>query len=181
MNTETAVFGGGCFWCTEAIFKELKGVHAVTPGYAGGSMDNPGYEDVSTGRTGHAEVVKIEFDPAVVSYRQLLEVFWNTHNPTTPDRQGNDTGSQYRSLILYTSARQKEEAESSLREEEASGKWENPVVTRIEASKEFYPAEDYHRDYYAKNTGAPYCRLVISPKLAHLRQKYGRLLGTRAP
>lgn len=181
MNTETAVFGGGCFWCTEAIFKELKGVHAVTPGYAGGSMDNPGYEDVSTGRTGHAEVVKIEFDPAVVSYRQLLEVFWNTHNPTTPDRQGNDTGSQYRSLILYTSARQKEEAESSLREEEASGKWENPVVTRIEPSKEFYPAEDYHRDYYAKNTGAPYCRLVISPKLAHLRQKYGRMLGTRAP
>lgn len=181
MNTETAVFGGGCFWCTEAIFKELKGVHAVTPGYAGGSMDNPGYEDVSTGRTGHAEVVRIEFDPAVVSYRQLLEVFWNTHNPTTPNRQGNDTGSQYRSLILYTSARQKEEAESSLREEEASGKWENPVVTRIEPSKEFYPAEDYHRDYYAKNTGAPYCRLVISPKLAHLRQKYGRMLGTRAP
>lgn len=171
-KTETAIFGTGCFWCSEAIFKQLRGVAAVTPGYAGGSTPNPTYEQVCSGVTGHAEVARIEFDPAIISYAELLQVFWNVHDPTSLNRQGNDVGTQYRSTILTTSARQKEQAEKSMQEIEKSGQFNQPMVTIIEPLTDFYPAEDYHRDYYALHQSQPYCRIVISPKLQHLRQQF---------
>jgi len=171
-KTETAVFGTGCFWCSEAIFKQLSGVVAVMPGYAGGRTPNPTYEQVCSGATGHAEVARIEFDPAIIPYAELLQVFWHVHDPTSLNRQGNDVGTQYRSIILTTSARQKEEAEKSLKEMEQSGQFKEPIVTTIEPLTDFYPAEDYHRDYYALHQSQPYCRLIISPKLQHLRQQF---------
>lgn len=170
-TSETAVFGTGCFWCSEAIFKQLRGVTAVMPGYAGGNTPNPSYEQVCSGISGHAEVARIEFDPAEITFAELLEVFWQAHDPTSLNRQGNDVGTQYRSIILTTSERQKEEAERSRKEMEQSGQFSQPIVTAIEALKDFYPAEDYHRDYYALHQSQPYCRLVISPKLQHLRQE----------
>ena len=171
-KTETTVFGTGCFWCSEAIFKQLRGVVAVTPGYAGGSTPNPTYEQVCSGVTGHAEVARIEFDPAIISYPELVQVFWHVHDPTSLNRQGNDVGTQYRSIILTTSAPQKEQAEKSLQEIEKSGQFNQPIVTIIEPLTDFYPAEDYHRDYYALHQSQPYCRIVISPKLQHLRQQF---------
>lgn len=174
-----AVFGGGCFWCTEALFKNLKGVTSVTPGYAGGSVKNPSYDEVCMGNTGHAEVIKIEFDSSVIPYHDLVEIFMNTHNPTTPDRQGNDVGTQYRSIILYTDEIQKQTAEqviTSLENEKAFGG--RKIVTEIKPFTEFYEAEQYHKDYYAKNKDQPYCQLIISPKLQHLREKYSNKLKT---
>ncbi len=171
-KTETAVFGTGCFWCSEAIFKQLRGVKAVMPGYAGGTTPNPTYEQVCSGATGHAEVAQIEFDPAIIPYTELLQVFWHVHDPTSLNRQGNDVGTQYRSIILTTSERQKEEAEKSLKEIEKSGQFKQPIVTTIEALTEYYPAEEYHRDYYALHQSQPYCRIIISPKLQHLRQEF---------
>ena len=171
-KTEIAIFGTGCFWCSEAIFKELRGVTAVTPGYAGGIIPNPTYEQVCTGKTGHAEVAQIEFDPGVIPYEDLLEVFWNVHDPTSLNRQGNDVGTQYRSIILTTSQAQKVKAEKSLKELQNSHQFEQLVVTVIAPLSHFYPAENYHRDYYANHPDQTYCRLVISPKLLHLRQKY---------
>jgi peptide-methionine (S)-S-oxide reductase len=168
-KTETVVFGGGCFWCTEAIFQMLRGVISVTPGYAGGKIPDPTYELVSSGGTGHAEVVKIDFDPEIIPYRDLLDIFLHTHDPTTPDRQGADVGTQYRSLILYTTDTQKKMAENAL---------DKSMVTEIKPLENFYPAEDYHRNYYANHQTAPYCQLIISPKLKHLREKYSTRLNT---
>jgi peptide-methionine (S)-S-oxide reductase len=169
--TEQAVFGGGCFWCLEAVFERVPGVLSVTSGYAGGTTANPTYEQVCSGTTGHAEVVEIDFDPRQITYEQLLEVFWEAHDPTTIDRQGPDVGSQYRSIILYRNEAQKVAAEKSRSALNASGKYQNPVVTEIQPLKVFYKAEAYHQDYFRKHPNAPYCALVISPKLKKLHFK----------
>lgn len=172
MKTEIAVFGGGCFWCTEAIFLMLNGVVLVKPGYAGGDSLYSDYESVSTGETGHAEVIKIEFDPSVITYHDLLDVFFHTHNPTTMNQQGADTGTQYRSIILYTSEEQRQAAENFISALENSGEFKDFIVTEVEPLHEFYEAEDYHHNYFTKNIDAPYCRVVISPKLTKLREKF---------
>jgi peptide-methionine (S)-S-oxide reductase len=179
-NLSTAVFGGGCFWCTEAIFQELKGVTAVMSGYAGGAMPRPTYEDVSGGRTGHAEVIRVTFDPAVVSYRDLLEVFFTTHDPTTLNRQGNDVGTQYRSIVLYADEAQKREAEAIMAELKASGAFGGrEIVTELKPLEAFHEAETYHRDYYKNNRDEnPYCQVVIDPKLKKFREKFRSLLKT---
>lgn len=175
-NHEVAVFGGGCFWCTEAVFDELNGVISVMPGYAGGSLKNPTYDDVCDGRTGHAEAIRIEFDPSAISYRDLLTVFFATHDPTTPNRQGNDVGTQYRSIVLYASAEQKKQAEGLIRELNDSSVFGKPVVTEVKPLGEFYEAEDYHRKYYANNSYQPYCQFIISPKLQKLHKQFAELL-----
>jgi peptide-methionine (S)-S-oxide reductase len=175
-KNEVAVFGGGCFWCTEAIFQQLKGVVSVSPGYAGGHKLNPTYNEVSTGMTGHAEVTKIEFDPSIIPYEDLLEIFMHLHDPTTLNRQGYDVGSQYRSIILYTNEQQKKIAEKVLLALNASKEFKRPIVTEIKPLEKFYEAEDYHKNYYANNMDKPYCQLIISPKLTHLRQKYSAKL-----
>jgi len=173
---ETAVFGGGCFWCTEAIFQSLKGVDKVTPGYAGGEKTNPSYEEVCSGTTGHAEVVKVEFNPREITFEDLLEVFFNLHNPTTKDQQGADMGTQYRSIILYTSSQQKEVAENYIQKITKENKFSNPIVTELKPITEFYPAESYHQDYFTVHQGAPYCEVVISPKLEKLKEKFSKLV-----
>jgi len=160
---ELATFGGGCFWCIEAVFKRQVGVKSVTSGYAGGTKKNPTYEQVCTGRTGHAEVVQIEYDPRTISYEALLDLFWKAHNPTTPNRQGSDIGTQYRSIILYHTDEQKEKALRS--KEQASRMFSDPIMTEIVPLGEFYRAEEYHQDYYEKNPYAGYCAVVIRPKL----------------
>jgi len=166
---EIAVLGGGCFWCTEAVFKRVKGVIKVEPGYSGGWMENPTYEDVCTGETGHAEVVRIIFDPEVISYRELLKIFFTIHDPTTLNRQGSDIGPQYRSIILYLNEEQKKIAEEEIKE--AQKIYKKPIVTELKEFKAFYPAEDYHKDFYDKNPYYPYCVFVIEPKLLKL-EKY---------
>ncbi len=168
-HTETATLGGGCFWCTEAIFQMVPGVKSVASGYAGGTTENPTYKQVCTGETGHAEVIQIEFDPAVVSYDKLLETFWEAHDPTTLNRQGHDTGTQYRSIILYNSEAQKVAAEKS--KAEAQKRLGKPVVTEIVPLKKFYKAEGYHQDYYRANPNQPYCRFVIQPKVEKFEKK----------
>lgn len=173
---DMAVFGGGCFWCTEAVFKNLRGVRSVTPGYAGGHTTNPFYEKVLRGGTGHAEAVKIMFDPAQIRYTDLLTVFFGTHDPTTRNRQGNDIGPQYRSLILYASAAQKEEAERYIRELQPHAP--RPIVTEVLPLENFYEAEEHHRDYFARNGTQPYCEFVIAPKIEKLRKDFGDLLKT---
>ncbi|MBI3061735.1 MAG: peptide-methionine (S)-S-oxide reductase MsrA [Deltaproteobacteria bacterium] len=178
-NHEVAVFGGGCFWCTEAVFDELNGVISVMPGYAGGSLKNPTYDDVCDGRTGHAEAIRIEFDPSAISYRDLLTVFFATHDPTTPNRQGNDVGTQYRSIVLYASEEQKKQAEGLIRELNDSSVFGKPVVTEVRPLGEFYEAEDYHRKYYANNSYQPYCQSIISPKLQKLHKQFAELLKSR--
>lgn len=170
--TETVVFGGGCFWCTEAVFSQLKGVVKVTPGYAGGTTSNPTYESVSTATTGHAEVVKIEFDPSQISFSQLLEVFWHVHDPTSVDRQGNDVGSQYRSIILTTTPEQLQQAEDSKAALQSSGEYDSPLVTTIAPLAMFYPAEAYHQQFWENNPNHAYCRVVINPKLRKLLSSY---------
>jgi peptide-methionine (S)-S-oxide reductase len=174
MKTEIAIFGGGCFWCTEAIYQELKGVVTVKPGYAGGTTPNPTYEQVCTGKTGHAEGIQVEFDPEVISYKTLLTVFFGTHDPTTLNRQGGDTGTQYRSIILYTTPEQKTEAEDFIKN--AQNDLEDPIVTEVKPFNIFYVAEDYHQNYYAKNVLQPYCQFVIDPKLSKLKEKFRELL-----
>ncbi len=177
---ETAVFGGGCFWCTEAVFKMLRGVISVMPGYAGGhpSADgqSPSYEDVCSGTTGHAEVIKIEFDPTKVSFNNLLTVFFATHDSTTLNRQGADVGTQYRSIILYTNEEQKKEAEQFIHEIDTSHSEGGSVVTEIKPLDKFYPAEAYHLDYYRKNPQNPYCQVIINPKLQKVQEKFAALL-----
>jgi len=168
-KTDLATFGGGCFWCTEAIFEKFKGVKAVTSGYAGGKKPNPTYREVCTGATGHAEVIQVEYDPAVISYDQLLEIFWEAHDPTTMNRQGADEGTQYRSVILYHNEAQKKAAENS--KKLAAAHFDRPITTEIVPLTVFYPAEDYHQDYFRKNPNAPYCAHVISPKLQKLEKK----------
>ena len=171
-DREIATLGGGCFWCTEAVFTELKGVEKVESGYSGGAVPNPTYEQVCTGKTGHAEVIQITFDPKVISYREILQVFFSTHDPTTPNRQGADVGPQYRSVIFYHNEEQKETAEQVIREVNETGIWSKPVVTELEPFKAFYKAEDYHHEYYKRNPEQAYCRVVISPKLSKFRKQY---------
>ena len=170
---QKAVFAGGCFWCTEAIFKRLKGVLSVLPGYSGGEVESPSYEQVSSGTTGHAEAIQIEFDPKVVAFQKLLEVFFYIHDPTTPNQQGNDIGEQYRSAIFYHSAKQKSEAEKFVAKLESEKVYPRPVVTTIEPFNNFFIAEDYHKNYFEKNKDAPYCNYVISPKIKKLLEKFG--------
>ena len=172
-----AVFGGGCFWCTEAVFRSLKGVMDVTPGYAGGTKKNPTYERVSNGESDHAEVIRIMFDPALISYADLLAVFFATHDPTTLNRQGNDVGPQYRSVVLYADEGQKAAAEKIIAELNASSEAGGKIVTRVEPLGEFYEAEDYHKDYYRKNANAPYCEIVINPKLEKAKRRFADLLA----
>ena len=169
---ETATLGGGCFWCFEPIFEALNGVHRVSVGYAGGELAEPTYQQVGGGRTGHAEVVQIEFDPQVISYREILEVFFSVHDPTTPNRQGADIGTQYRSLVLYHSPEQQETAVALIRELQTAGTGGSPIVTQVQPFRAFYLGEDYHQDYYEKNSSAGYCRIVIDPKLAKFRKRY---------
>jgi len=179
-KSEVAVFGGGCFWCTEAVFDELRGVISVMPGYAGGSVKNPGYEQVCIGLTGHAEVIRIEFDPGQITYRDLLTVFFATHDPTTLNRQGNDVGTQYRSIILYASDEQKREAEKFIKELNDSLSYGKPVVTEVKPLGEFHEAEGYHRKYYENNPYQPYCQVIISPKLDKLHKQVTELLKSHS-
>ena len=162
---ETATLGGGCFWCTEAVYKELKGVTDVKPGYSGGHVKNPSYREVCTGNTGHAEVVQIIFDPSIISFSDILEVFFKTHDPTTLNRQGNDVGTQYRSVVFYHNENQKEVAEKVIQLFEKEKIYKKPIVTQVEPFIAFYEAEDYHHDYYERNKNQPYCQIVITPKL----------------
>lgn len=171
-KTETATLAAGCFWCTEAIFQRLKGVESVTSGYAGGEKDKPSYEAVSMGTTGHAEAIQITFDPAVISYNTLLEVFWKTHNPTTPNQQGQDIGTQYRSVIFYHTDEQRQLAEASRAAMEKNNTYEDDVVTDIVPFTTFYKAEDYHQNFYASNPQNRYCQLVIDPKIAKLSRDF---------
>jgi len=165
-----AIFGGGCFWCAEAVFKMVRGIMSITPGYAGGTTEHPNYEQVCTGKTGHAEVVDIEYDPSVISYQELLAIFFEMHNPTTVDRQGTDKGSQYRSIILYTSLEQKKIAKEFISVREA--KLQKPIVTDIRPLTHFYPAEEYHHNHYEKNPKEPYCTFVIDPKLRKVQESF---------
>ena len=169
---ETATLGGGCFWCLEAVYDELKGVEEVVSGYAGGAVANPSYEQVCSGRTGHAEVVQVTFDPRVISYQEPLEDFFTIHDPTTPNRQGHDIGPQYRSIILYHSPEQRAAAAETLARLEAAGIWDAPIVTEIEPLTAFYPAEEYHRDYFMRNPEQAYCQVVIAPKVLKARKEF---------
>lgn len=171
-NLATATFGNGCFWCTEAIFQQLKGVETVLPGYTGGTVKNPSYKEVCTGTTGHAEAIQITYDPAVISYRELLDVFFYTHDPTTLNRQGADVGTQYRSAIFFHDEEQKKDAETIIAQLTAEGVYPDPIVTEISAIGVFYQAEDYHRNYYNNNKNQGYCRAVINPKLDKFMKKY---------
>lgn len=174
-GSTVATLAGGCFWCLEAVYDELKGVKRVVSGYAGGAVPNPTYEQVCTGNTGHAEVVQIEYDPAIVSYRDLLEIFFTIHNPTTLNRQGADVGTQYRSAIFYHDENQKQVAEEIIAELEDEGAFSDPIVTEVSALDTFYPAEEYHQDYYANNPTQPYCMVVVAPKLAKFRKKFAEM------
>ena len=178
--TEVAILGGGCFWCLEAVFDELAGVQAVESGYAGGRSADPGYDDVCSGRTGHAEVVRITFDPAVLSFRDLLTVFFTIHDPTTRDRQGNDVGTQYRSVILCQSREQRATAESVIAGIEAAQLWKDPIVTELAVASPFYMAEGGHQEYFARNGGQPYCALVVAPKVAKFRKQFTERLKYKA-
>jgi len=174
MATNSAVFGGGCFWCTEAAFQRIKGVTGVVPGYAGGNVQQPSYERVTTGTSGHAEVVRITFDPDVVSYKDLLKVFFAIHDPTTPNRQGNDIGPQYRSIILFVDDQQRQEAESFVAE--INPDFDNRIVTELEPLTAFYEAEEYHHNYFNRNPNAGYCQVIISPKVSKLRKDFAQFL-----
>lgn len=169
---DTATFGEGCFWCTEAVFERIKGVKSVESGYAGGEVENPTYEQVSTGTTGHAEVSQITYDPDVISYKELLKIFFKTHDPTQLNRQGNDVGPQYRSAIFYHNEKQKELAEQAKNELDQAGVYDKKIVTEISPIKNYHKAEDYHQDYYAKNPNAGYCAFVISPKIEKLEKVF---------
>ena len=171
-SLEQATLGGGCFWCVEAVFAELQGVVKAESGYAGGQVANPTYKQVCNGNTGHAEVVQVTFDPTVVSYREILEIFFSVHDPTTLNRQGADTGTQYRSVIFYHSPEQKATAEQLMRELSDEKIWNDPIVTELASAPEFYKAEEYHQNYYSDNPFQPYCMVVISPKLSKFRKKY---------
>lgn len=172
MTTQVATLAGGCFWCLEAVFEQLRGVTKVMSGYTGGHVTNPSYEAVCTGTTGHAEVTQVTFDPHQISFRDLLGVFFSIHDPTTLDRQGGDAGTQYRSAIFYHDEEQRRAAEEFVRELEAEHVFDDPIVTKLEPLKAFYPAEEYHREYYRRNPNQAYCRAVIAPKVAKLRSKY---------
>ena len=181
-KTDTATFGTGCFWCTEAVFQELKGVLKVTSGYSGGTVKNPSYEEVCSGTTGHAECLQIIYDPKMISFDELLEVFWEAHDPTTLNRQGNDVGTQYRSVIFYHDAEQKKKAEEYKVKLDKSGAYDNPIVTEITPFSRFYAAEDYHQDYYRLHGSQPYCTFVIRPKVEKFEKVFkNKLKTTSAP
>ncbi|NTU79869.1 MAG: peptide-methionine (S)-S-oxide reductase MsrA [Chloroflexales bacterium] len=173
---EVATLGGGCFWCLEAVFDQLDGVTDVVSGYAGGHVDNPTYKQVCDGSTGHAEVVQVSFDPARISFRQVLEVFFSIHDPTTLNRQGNDVGTQYRSAIFYHSPEQQQIASELIGELQAQGAWPRPIVTEVTAAGRFYPAEDYHQEYFAHNGRQPYCQMVVAPKVTKFRKQFAAKL-----
>ncbi|SMO58364.1 peptide-methionine (S)-S-oxide reductase [Fodinibius sediminis] len=177
---QEATLGAGCFWCVEAIFEEVKGIKSVVAGYAGGQKKDPTYREVSSGTTGHAEVTRIVYDPSVVSFEQLLDVFWHTHNPTTKNRQGADVGPQYRSVIFYHNEEQKEIAEQSMEKTDQSGLWDDPIVTEIEPLTNYSEAENYHQNYYANNPNAGYCTVVIAPKLKKFRKEFSHMLKESA-
>ena len=170
-KSEIATLGGGCFWCVEAVFQRIKGVISVKPGYAGGNVKNPTYKQICTGNTGHAEVAKIEFDPSKITYSQILNVFWQSHDPTTLNRQGNDVGTQYRSVIFFHDESQREIAEKSKIDADKSGYWDNEIVTEVTLLNNYYDAEDYHDNYYNNNPNQPYCLFVIKPKLDKLEKQ----------
>lgn len=176
MNTnnkyETATFGTGCFWCTETIFEKLKGVESAVSGYSGGTKENPTYKEVCTGNTGHAEVIQVTFDPSIISFKDLLEVFWKTHDPTTLNRQGEDVGTQYRSVIFYHNDEQKKVAEEYKTKLESAKVFKDPIVTEITKFKNFFPAENYHQDYYEQNKSQPYCSFVITPKVEKFKKVF---------
>ena len=172
MNFEVTILGGGCFWCIEAVFAELEGVQAAVSGYSGGKTGNPTYEQICTGRTGHAEVVQLTFDPDIISFKEILEIFFTTHDPTTLNRQGNDSGTQYRSVIFHHSEKQKNEARELISELNDTGKWSNPIVTELSLFEKFYEAETYHQNYFKLNTSKPYCKVVIEPKVDKFRKLY---------
>lgn len=176
MQTEIAVLGGGCFWCTEAIYQELRGIISVEPGYAGGHIPNPTYEQVSAGDSGHVEVIRIEFDPSQITYQDLLEIFFSTHNPTTPNQQGNDSGPQYQSTIFYTNESQHAEAQQIIKDLTAEEVFDRPISTDVKKLDAYYKAEDYHHNYYKNNPTAGYCQAIITPKLQKFREKYAQLL-----
>jgi peptide-methionine (S)-S-oxide reductase len=171
-TTEVATLGGGCFWCTEAVFLELKGVEKVESGYSGGTVENPSYERVCDGATGHAEVVQVTFNPEVLSYRDLLRVFFAVHDPTTLNRQGADVGTQYRSVILYHDPEQKRVAEEVIRELDSARLWSGPIITQVVPFRVFYKAEDYHQEFFKRNPIQPYCQIVIAPKVSKFRKQY---------
>ena len=175
-TVQTAIFGGGCFWCTETIFKHLRGIKSVVSGYAGGTVENPTYEQVSSGKTGHAEVTKSEFDPKIIAYPKLLEIFFAFHDPTTLNRQGGDVGSQYRSIILFTSPDQEIQARNYIKKLEDQKIYADKIVTEVKPLNKFFEAEESHQNYYDNNPLLPYCQVVISPKLAKIREKYAQLL-----
>lgn len=175
-KTQLATFGGGCFWCTEAVFLKVRGVKKVVSGYTGGAKPNPTYKEICTGLTGHAEVIQIEFDPARVTFEQLLDVFFYTHDPTTKNRQGADVGTQYRSSVFFHDEAQKETTKKIIAELDKSGDFEDPIVTTIEEMKKFYPAEDYHQDYFAQNPDNPYCQAVVGPKVAKFQKRYKEMM-----
>jgi len=175
-NNEIAVFGGGCFWCTEAIFQRLNGVASVTSGYSGGQVESPTYEQVSGGDTGHVESIKIDFDPAQISFETLLNVFFATHDPTQKNQQGHDIGPQYQSTVFYMDERQKQDVENFINKLNADNTYGKPVATEVKKFEKFYPAESYHRNYYNNNQNMPYCQVVINPKLQKLREKFAGLL-----
>jgi peptide-methionine (S)-S-oxide reductase len=175
-NLQTATLAGGCFWCLEAVYDDLKGVHSVESGYAGGHVEDPTYRDVCNGDTGHAEVVQIRFDPGVISYRDLLNVFFTIHDPTTLNRQGGDIGTQYRSAIFYHDEEQKKIAEEVIKELQAQKIWDHPIVTELTKFDKFYVAEDYHQEYFANNPYQPYCQVVVAPKVAKFRKHFLEML-----
>jgi len=177
---EQATLGSGCFWCTEAVFDELRGVHSAVSGYSGGKKENPTYQEISTGFTGHAEVIQMEFDPQQISFSELLEVFWQTHDPTTLNRQGADSGTQYRSVVFYHTDEQRERAEQYKEKLDQSGAFSNPIVTEVSPFTKFYAAEDYHQQYFERNGAQPYCRAVIQPKLDKFRKAFADKLGETA-
>jgi peptide-methionine (S)-S-oxide reductase len=177
---ETATFGSGCFWCTEAVFQRLKGVESVTSGYAGGTVENPTYEEVCSGNTGHAEVTQIQYDPSQISYDELLEVFWKTHDPTTLNQQGNDYGTQYRSAVFYHNDEQRRLAEEYKKKLDAAKIWNRPIITEITPFTNFYPAEKYHQNFYNNNPNQPYCSYVIRPKMKKLEEVFKDKLLSKA-
>jgi peptide-methionine (S)-S-oxide reductase len=172
LEREVATLGGGCFWCTEAVFDELRGVERVESGYSGGATANPTYQEVCSGTTGHAEVVRVTFDPRIISFKEILQVFFSVHDPTTLNRQGADVGTQYRSVIFYHDAEQRRVAEEVIRELDAQKIWDGPIVTEVAPFEAFYEAEDYHQEYFRLNASQPYCRMVVAPKVAKFRQYY---------
>jgi peptide-methionine (S)-S-oxide reductase len=175
-HLETATLGGGCFWCTEAIYERLKGVETAVSGYSGGNVPNPTYREVTSGRTGHAEVIQVRYDPKVITYRDILKVFFETHDPTTLNRQGADVGTQYRSIVLFHDDTQRQIAEETIKKLDQAGIWTNPIVTQVQAFEAFYPAEDYHQEYFENNPNQGYCRVVIQPKVEKFEKAFTEML-----